>query len=93
MTSGEIKAFLTLIIAIGLVNQEDIPVYCSTDKVLSTKREIYEHFFTCATMTAMFLEDRQGSTQSASLVLYTVLSMKSSQVFGSQEKMFASMRV
>ena len=43
-------------------------------------------------MTVMFLEARQGVNQSASLVLYTVSSLQSSQVFGSQEKLFASMR-
>ncbi|XP_015768026.1 PREDICTED: piggyBac transposable element-derived protein 5-like [Acropora digitifera] len=35
-TSGEIKAFLALIVAMGLVNQEDIRDYWSTDEVLST---------------------------------------------------------
>ena len=36
VTSGEIKAFLALIVAMGLVNQEDIRDYWSTDEVLST---------------------------------------------------------
>ena len=36
MTSGEIKAFLAMIVAMGLVNQENIQDYWSTDKVLST---------------------------------------------------------
>ena len=35
-TSGEIKAFLALVVAMGLVNQEDIRDYWSTDEVLST---------------------------------------------------------
>ena len=36
MTSDEIKAFPALIIAMRLVNQEDIRDYWSTDEVLST---------------------------------------------------------
>ena len=36
MTSGEMKAFLAMIIAMGLVNQENIQDYWSTDEVLST---------------------------------------------------------
>ena len=36
VTSGEIKTFLALIIAMGLVNQEDIRDYWSTDEVLAT---------------------------------------------------------
>ena len=36
MTSREIKAFLAMIIAMGLVNQEHIQDYCSTEEVLST---------------------------------------------------------
>jgi len=41
-------------------------------------------------MTVMFLEDRQGIDQSASLVIFSLLSLKGSQVFGSQEKMYAA---
>ena len=37
MTSGEIKAFPALIIAMRLVTQEDIRDYWSTDEVLSTQ--------------------------------------------------------
>lgn len=36
MTSSEVKSFLAMIIAMGLVNQESIPDYWSTDEVLST---------------------------------------------------------
>ena len=36
VTSGEIKPFLALIVAMGLVNQEDIRYYWSTHEVLST---------------------------------------------------------
>ena len=36
VTSGEIKAFLAMTIAMGLVNQENIQDYWSTDEVLST---------------------------------------------------------
>ena len=36
MTSGEMKAFLAMITAMGLVNQENIQDYWSTDEVLST---------------------------------------------------------
>ena len=36
MTAGDIKAFLAMIIAMGLVNQENIQDYWSTDEVLST---------------------------------------------------------
>lgn len=36
MTVSEIKSFLAKIIAMGLVNQESIPDYWSTDEVLST---------------------------------------------------------
>ena len=36
MTLAEIKAFLALIVEMGLVNQEDVRDYWSTDEVLST---------------------------------------------------------
>ena len=36
VTAGEVKAFLAMIIAMGLVNQENIQDYWSTDEVLST---------------------------------------------------------
>ena len=36
VTAGEVKAFLSMIIAMGLVNQENIQDYWSTDEVLST---------------------------------------------------------
>lgn len=36
MTSGEIKGFLAVIVAMGLVDQEDIRDYWSTEEVLST---------------------------------------------------------
>ena len=36
VTPGEMKAFLAMIIAMGLVNQENIQDYWSTDEVLST---------------------------------------------------------
>ena len=36
VTSGDLKAFLAMIIAMGLVNQENIQDYWSTDEVLST---------------------------------------------------------
>ena len=36
VTAGNIKAFLAMIIAMGLVNQENIQDYWSTDEVLST---------------------------------------------------------
>ena len=36
VTAGDIKAFLAMIIAMGLVNQENIQDYWSTDEVLST---------------------------------------------------------
>jgi len=36
VTGGDIKAFLAMIIAIGLVNQENIQDYWSTNEVLST---------------------------------------------------------
>ena len=94
-TSGEIKAFLALIVAMGLVNQEDIRDYWSTDEVLSTpffsqimsrdKFMNFLSFFHLSDNDSLFLEDRQGITQSASLVTHTLLSLKNSQVFGSQD--------
>ena len=36
MTAGEMKAFLAMIIAMGLVSQENIQDYWSTDEVLFT---------------------------------------------------------
>ena len=60
VTAGDIKAFLAMIIAMGLVNQENIQDYWSTDEVLSTpffpqlmsRDKFFEHFdifFTCVT--------------------------------------------
>ena len=79
VTSDEIKAFPALIIAMRLVNQEDIRDYWSTDEVLSTPffsqimprdkfMNILTFFHLCdndSTVTVMFLGDRQGPSQQA----------------------------
>ena len=76
MTSDEIKAFPALIIAMRLVNQEDIRDYWSTDKVLSTRffsqimtrdkfMNIVTFFHLYDNDIVMFLGDRQGPNQQA----------------------------
>ena len=102
MTPNDIKAFLAMIVAMGFVNQEYIQDYWSTDEVLSTpflsqitSRDKFLNiltFFHCVTMTGMFLEDRKALIQNENLALYTVLSLKNFQVFGSQAKISALMR-
>jgi len=102
VTPGEMNAFVAMIFAMGLVNQENIQAYWSTDEVLSTpffpqtmSRDKFMNilsFFTCVITTIMFPEDRQATTQSTNSVLLTVLSLKSFQAFGRQAKIFVLMK-